>query len=61
MVRFVDLVEAFASINREMMWQILVKYGIPPESLVNVIVNHMPHAEAKSLERKFSMSNMSFL
>jgi hypothetical protein len=35
MVRFVDLVEAFASINREMMWQILAKYGIPPGSLVN--------------------------
>ncbi len=35
---FVDLVKAFDSVNREMIWQILAKYGIPLEPLVNVIV-----------------------
>lgn len=29
-VLFVDIVKAFDSVNREMLWQILKKYGIPP-------------------------------
>jgi hypothetical protein len=36
-VIFVDLVKVFDSVNREMLWQILVKLGIPVP-LVNVIM-----------------------
>lgn len=32
-VLFVDIVKAFDSVNREMLWQILKKYGIPPIAL----------------------------
>ena len=35
-VLFVDLVKAFDSVNREMLWKILAKLGIP-ESLISVI------------------------
>jgi hypothetical protein len=32
-VLFVDIVKAFDSVNREMLWQILEKYGIPKETI----------------------------
>ena len=35
-VLFVDLVKAFDSVNREMLWKILAKYGLP-EKLISVI------------------------
>ena len=35
-VLFVDLVKAFDSVNREMLWQVLLKMGIP-SALINVI------------------------
>ena len=35
-VLFVDLVKAFDSVNRDMLWQILAKFGVP-ESLIGVI------------------------
>jgi hypothetical protein len=35
-VLFVDLVKAFDSVNREMLWQVLKKMGLP-EALINVI------------------------
>ena len=35
-VLFVDLVKAFDTVNRTMLWQILAKYGVP-ETLISVI------------------------
>lgn len=35
-ILFVDLIKAFDSVNREMLWKILAKFGIP-ESLISVI------------------------
>ena len=32
-VLFVDIVKAFDSVNREMLWKILKKYGIPTETI----------------------------
>ena len=32
-VFFVDIVKAFDSVNREMLWKILKKYGIPTETI----------------------------
>ena len=36
-VLFVDIVKAFDSVNREMLWKILKKYGIPKERTIMVI------------------------
>ncbi|MCP4744834.1 MAG: reverse transcriptase family protein, partial [Desulfobacteraceae bacterium] len=33
-VLFVDIVKAFDSVNREMLWKILKKYGIPDETII---------------------------
>jgi hypothetical protein len=35
-VLFVDLVKAFDSVNREMLWQLLTKYGLP-DDLITLI------------------------
>jgi len=39
-VLFIDLVKAFNTINHNMMWTILSKYGLPDET-INVIKNFM--------------------
>jgi len=35
-VLFVDIVKAFDSVNREMLWAILAKYGIPPATVATI-------------------------
>ena len=36
-VLFVDLVKALDSVNREMLWKILAKFGIPPGMMISTI------------------------
>ena len=35
-VLFVDIVKAFDSVNREMLWKILKKYGIPEKTIATI-------------------------
>jgi hypothetical protein len=48
---FVDLVKAFDSVNREMLWQILAKFGLPVP-LVNVITKMYTDIEVSTSVRK---------
>ncbi len=36
LVLFVDIVKAFDSVNREMLWKILEKYGIPEKTIATI-------------------------
>ena len=35
-VLFVDIIKAFDSVNREMLWKILEKYGIPEKTIQTI-------------------------
>mgnify|MGYP000308658762 CR=1 FL=1 len=54
------LVKAFNSLNRERMWQILVKYGIP-ERLVNVIMKMYTDIEVSTSVGKAKATFLSTL
>jgi hypothetical protein len=51
-VLFVDITKAFDTVNREMLWQILAKYGIP-SNLISVIKSSIMISQLNSgLERQ---------
>ena len=55
-----NLVKAFNSLNRERMWQILVKYGIP-KRLVNVIMKMYTDIEVSTSVGKAKATFLSTL